>query len=439
MKFLTILFMLILSTFSWSQYTSVQQVPNPKSNGATNEYSKEPTDLVNGYVSNPDNIISIRDQNTINLKLLELENDHSFQVAIVAVNSIGNNVIEDFAVDLFALWGIGQTNVDNGLLVLFVEDQRLIRFETGDGTSTVLPDTKCYAIQQQYMVPFFKKYMYSEGLLQGVQGIIDVLEGKIIESTAIEVDPLAEQKYREQKEQSRIAQNAAKAKRNMAWLIGLSAWHAIGLIIFLIFLLFAKLKHDPYAKYKIIRPFSLWIWALFFPITHIFIIILTNKLKSRYRNMIRFSSENGEIMHKLTETEEDKYLSRGQLTEELVKSIDYDVWITEKSEDVLILAYKKMFSGYSKCPSCKFKTYIKVYDRTLVSPSYTSSGKGERKHECANCGHKKITTYRIAKLVKTSNTSSSRSSWSGSISGGGGGGSSWGGGSSSGGGATSGW
>ncbi len=425
MKSLLTLISVFWCTLSWSQYTNVRQVPNPKS-----------SNTINKYVANPDNIISRRDQNSINGKLTELEANYSFEVAIVALTSIGNNVIEDFAVDLFADWKIGNANTDNGLLVLFVQDQRLIRFETGDGTSTVLPDTKCYEIQQQYMIPYFRSTQYSEGILAGVQGIVDVLNGKTIDDTAMDSYGVEnEEYYKEYDEQERIR----KSKRNKNWLIGLSVWHAVGLILFLLVLIITRFKSDPYAKYNLVKWFSLWIWAILFPITHIFVILLAKKLKTRYRDMIRFSSENGEIMHKLTEQEEDKFLSKGQLTEELVRSIDYDVWVTEKSEDILILAYKKLFSGYTKCPSCKFKTYKKSYDRTIVSPTYSSSGRGERKYECANCGHSKITGYRIAKLVRSSNTSSSRSSWSSSSSGGYSGGSSWGGGSSSGGGATSGW
>ena len=428
---------ILVSIYSFGQFTDVRQIPDPKSSGSTKNSSNDSSESIRDYVSNPDYIISSEDELAINKILTDLEINHSFQVAFVAVNSIGNNVIEDFAVDLFAEWGIGNTDTDNGLLVLFVQDQRLIRFETGEGTSTILPDTKCYAIQQQYMIPYFKNFQYSTGLLMGAQAINDALEDKIIESTGEDYDVSYEELSREWEAEEK----KRRAARNRSFLIGLSAWHGVGLIIFIIALIYARLKHDPYAKYSIVKWHALWIWALIFPVTHIFVVILAKKLKTRYRDMIRFSDLNGEIMHKLTETEEDKFLSKGQITEELVRSIDYDVWITEKSEDVLILPYKKLFSGYTKCPSCKFKTYKKLYDKILKSPTYSSAGQGERKYSCSNCKHSKTTKYRIAKLVRSSTTSSSRSGWSSSRSGGysGGGGSSWGGGSSSGGGATSGW
>jgi len=63
--------------------------------------------------------------------LQALEDSTLTEVAVVLVESIGDENIELFATDLFAKWGIGKEKDNNGLLILFVEDQRAIRFETG--------------------------------------------------------------------------------------------------------------------------------------------------------------------------------------------------------------------------------------------------------------------------------------------------------------------
>ena len=132
MKALIILLLVVLSSSSWSQYT-IHQIPDPKEGAVVNEFSKDPTEFIEGYISNPDDIIDVADEYAINLLLAELETNHGFQVALVAVNSIGNDVPKDFAVDLFELWGIGNAEKNDGLLVLFVLDQRRIEFETGFG------------------------------------------------------------------------------------------------------------------------------------------------------------------------------------------------------------------------------------------------------------------------------------------------------------------
>jgi uncharacterized protein len=282
------------------------------------------------------------------------------------------------------------------------------------------------------MIPYFKSGDYSTGLLAGAQAVQRELAGKVVDRNVV-------YQMEEQEREYKIAQETARKNRNRNLIVSLVAWHAVGLIIFLIALLIARFRNDPYRKYKAINYFGLWIWAVFFPATHIFVVIFARRLRQRYRDMIRFSGKTSEIMRKLSEEDEDKYLSRGQVTEELVKSIDYDVWVTDKSDDVLVLPYKPIFSKYSKCPKCHYKTYYKVYDRQVVAPSYTSSGRGERKHECANCKHVDLKSYHIPRLRRSNRTSSS-GGWVGSGSSAGGfSGGSWGGGSSGGGGGGSSW
>lgn len=422
-RFLLIFILLLTGGFSFSQYNNVQDVPDPKSNGQK------------GYVSNPNNIMSAADVQEANELLADLEAVDSFQVALVVLESIGSNVPKDFATELFAHWKVGHLGRDDGLLILFVNDQRRIEFETGYGTETVLSDAQCYSIQQTYMVPEFKDGNYSFGLLQGIKEVKNELTGKKVDHFDIQEHRLNEKYLLKQAEEQ-------KKQRIIKIIIWVAAWHGIGTIIFLIALFIARFRQDPYDKYKVIRYFHVWIWAILFPVTHIFIVILAKRLKNRYRNMIRFSGRTGEIMRKLSEEDEDKYLSKGQVSEELVKSIDYDVWVTDADDDVLVLAYRPLFSKYSKCPKCSYKTYIKVYDRQVVAPTYYSSGKGERKHQCSNCNHVKRITYHIPRLRRSSNTSRSGGGWIGSGGGGGssfGGSGSWGGGSSGGGGAGSSW
>jgi uncharacterized protein len=157
----------------------------------------------------------------------------------------------------------------------------------------------------------------------------------------------------------------------------------------------------------------------------------------KWRNQVRFSKKTGLEMRKLSETDDDKYLEKGQVTEEQVKSVDYDVWITDEPDDIEILSYKTWFSKYSSCSACGYRTWYLVYDKTISAATYSSSGSGERKKACAHCKHQDITRYTIPQLQRSSSSGGSSYSSGGGYSGGGGG--SWGGGSSGGGGSSSSW
>ena len=61
---------------------------------------------------------------SIENKLVDLWQRTGVQMAVVTVDTIEGWTIEEFAVELFELWGIGEAGKDNGLLLLFAEEQR---------------------------------------------------------------------------------------------------------------------------------------------------------------------------------------------------------------------------------------------------------------------------------------------------------------------------
>ena len=71
---------------------------------------------------------------------------------------------------------------------------------------------------------------------------------------------------------------------------------------------------------------------------------------------------------------------------------------------MVILPYKKWFPD-SQNAKCKYKTYKLIYNKTIVSPTYSSSGRGEKKMACSHCKYKKITKYTIARLQESSTSS----------------------------------
>lgn len=131
----------------------------------------------NNRVSNPDGIISLQDVDEINRQLALLEDSLGIEVAVVAIESIGDYDARMFGTDLFNYWGIGKKADDNGLLIQLITEplQRSVVFETGYGLEGVLPDAICYRLQQRYMIPDMRDGDYSTGLLKGVIAVKDYL------------------------------------------------------------------------------------------------------------------------------------------------------------------------------------------------------------------------------------------------------------------------
>lgn len=152
------------SIFAAKDY-SIETIPNVRLSNWLN------------HVSNPDGIITPDDAARINQLLNVVEDSLGIEVAVVAVNSIGDQDARMFATDLFKHWGLGQKSKDNGLLIQLVTEpsQRSVVFETGYGIEGVLPDAICYRLQQRYMMPDLKAGDYSAGMLKGVMAVTKYL------------------------------------------------------------------------------------------------------------------------------------------------------------------------------------------------------------------------------------------------------------------------
>jgi uncharacterized protein len=385
--------------YSQNSYT-VENVPNPKNGGV-------------GYVSNPDGILDGADVATLNRLISSLEDSSTAQIAVVIINSIGVENPKDFATTLFNHWGIGQADIDNGLLILTVMDQHRTEFETGYGLEGVLPDIICYRIGMQDLVPEFRKGNYGQGLIAAVSRMKKILEGE------------------EVVQEIRSTKQPGNSSFEAFWIV-----FEIYLFLNIVFHFWwlwrlrdtLKSKDDFYDKYMNVRKLRMWGFLIVFPIPFIFVWFFLKRRMTKLRNHPRYSKITGEKMVKLSEEAEDEFLERGQIVEEEIGSVDYDVWVVDGGEDFLILKYQKYYSKFKPCPKCNFRTYYLAHTKTISRATSYSTGKKLRRHECKNCHYSKEKIIILPRIQASSGGG-----------GGGGGSSSFGGGSSGGGGAGVSW
>jgi len=482
---LTPLLLFILITAS-AQYT-VETVPNQKL-------------IDNSYVSNPDNILDVATVAQIDTLLKLLEKKTTVQVAVVAIESIGDADIFEFSQKLFTTWGIGQAENDNGLLLLLAKQNRTVRFHTGYGLEGILPDVICKRIEREFMVPEFKDGNYNAGVLAGLQEVNKILTDPtyaeelkkeeappsdwsiFVTFLVIFIFPVFVIVFFVKQSRGTFADSEHPKKtpyqelRMKRWpwaiehigipvvivvLFGISDVENPGTWCFitLYFYFLGSRIHRAVRMKKVIERFKskkeyqeivefirtqqvYWFFtALLFPLPFVVYFIIQQVRKRTYRNHPRYCKQCQNAMAKLNEKEEDQYLSEGQQMEEKLKSVNYDVWKCSTCDSVEVLFYLNNKSHYEVCPKCKTIAFYQSRNKTITAATYTSSGKGERYYRCKFCNYDKKSTYTIAQLVaaSTSSSSSSSSSWSSSGSSSSSNGGSWGGGSSGGGGASSSW
>lgn len=170
-RLIGLMLFLLVATLSFAtgeekQYT-LQDVPNVRLNDARQ------------YVSDPSHILSGSARDTINAVLARLEESTGIETAVVMLPSIGEEDIFNFGHELFRQWGIGKQKSNNGLLILFVADQRKVRFTVGYGLEGTMTDAMSKRIQMQRMVPRFKAGDWDGGMVDGVRAAAQVLDGSM--------------------------------------------------------------------------------------------------------------------------------------------------------------------------------------------------------------------------------------------------------------------
>ena len=134
---------------------------------------------VRQYVTDPSAILYATARDSINAILGRLEKSTGIETAVVMLTSIGDEDIFDFGHELFRKWGIGKKKSDNGLLILFVMDQKKVRFTTGYGIEGTMTDAMSKRIQTTLMIPRFRNGNWDGGMVSGVRAVAKTLDGSM--------------------------------------------------------------------------------------------------------------------------------------------------------------------------------------------------------------------------------------------------------------------
>jgi uncharacterized protein len=297
----------------------------------------------------------------LNERAAAFERDTTSEIAIVVIRSLDGVSIEEAAVKLFQMWGIGKKNRDNGLLFLWSTGDRRVRVEVGYGLEGALPDGKVGAILDQYVIPRFRANQFDQGVLDGVTALM----------AAARNEPLA------------LASPSTESYEDASE--GWPAWlQALGLTPVAIASLFG------FRRWRRRRP--------------------------------RRCPQCQTRMTRLDEVADDEHLSKGQLAEEGVGSVDYDVWQCPSCAHHLTLRYPKWLSQYGSCPQCHHRT-LQSTTATIEAATTSHEGSARVTETCGFCTYTHAFTKtlpRISESTSSSGGGSSSSSFGGGSSGGGG-------------------
>ncbi|MGI6486152.1 MAG: TPM domain-containing protein [Tepidanaerobacteraceae bacterium] len=99
-----------------------------------------------------------------------IDKETKAQIVVMSVNDLGGMALEEYSLSILRNWGIGDKELNNGILIL-VNSQNLlsgesgrIRIEVGYGLEGAINDAKAGRILDEFAVPAFDNGEYSVGI-----------------------------------------------------------------------------------------------------------------------------------------------------------------------------------------------------------------------------------------------------------------------------------
>lgn len=120
-------------------------------------------------------VLSPADQAALESLAHDVEQKTAAQLAVVTVPSLEGLTVDTYAHQLFNSWGIGQKDVNNGVLFLIAPKDRRMRIEVGYGLEPLLTDSLCGEIRDQQIIPRFKENDYSGGIVAGTNRLAEII------------------------------------------------------------------------------------------------------------------------------------------------------------------------------------------------------------------------------------------------------------------------
>jgi hypothetical protein len=117
---------------------------------------------------------------------------------------------------------------------------------------------------------------------------------------------------------------------------------------------------------------------------------------NKLRNTPRISPA-GNTMRKLRESEEEHHLEDSMKAEGKIHSIDYDVWIDEKTGFKKIEKYPA-YQHVEECSECGYFTMKLDTEEIEQAPTFDREGLLLNHYKCTYCGHREQREIVVVKL-----------------------------------------
>ncbi len=130
-----------------------------------------PSGAVNDFAG----VLTADEERALTALVQEVEDATTAEIAVATVTGLDGMSVDEYATRLFAEWGVGQADKDNGVLILVAPAEREMRIEVGYGLEGVLPDGLAGQIIRETFLPKFRDNQYGAGIVEGTTRVAEIV------------------------------------------------------------------------------------------------------------------------------------------------------------------------------------------------------------------------------------------------------------------------
>jgi uncharacterized protein len=123
-------------------------------------------------------VLSAEQVQILERQLVALDDSTSNQICIVTLPTLEGGSVDDYAVNLFRSWGIGNKKTNNGVLILVAVNDRKVHIEVGYGLEGAIPDVTAKNIINTDLGPNFKQGNYYRGFANAIESLSKAAAGE---------------------------------------------------------------------------------------------------------------------------------------------------------------------------------------------------------------------------------------------------------------------
>ncbi|WP_175620795.1 TPM domain-containing protein [Chryseobacterium schmidteae] len=124
------------------------------------------------------NLLTAQEKNELNNKLIKFADSTSTEIEIIIIPSTKGEDVNYLATMFGEKWGIGQKDVDNGVVFLIAKDDRTMSIQQGRAVEQYLTASVAGQILDYIVTPNFRQGKWYEGINGGTNAIMEAVQGK---------------------------------------------------------------------------------------------------------------------------------------------------------------------------------------------------------------------------------------------------------------------